>query len=131
MDDDLVAFVVAGVVFGMAVVGPRRVLRSPWIWAGGALALLMWSPYLAWQAGHGWPELAVSRSIAAGNSASSTPRALLIPEQLVLLNPWLAPVWVAGLVHLLRDPYLRWCRSIAVAWVFLAVVFVLTGGKSY
>ncbi|HET6966179.1 MAG TPA: glycosyltransferase family 39 protein [Acidimicrobiales bacterium] len=131
MDDDLVAFVMAAVVFGLLVVGPRDVLRSPWLWAGGVLALAMWSPYLVWQASHGWPELAVSRSIAAGNSGSSTPRPLLIPEQLVLLNPWLSPVWVAGLVRLVRDRTVRWCRSIGIGWLFLVVVFLVTGGKSY
>jgi hypothetical protein len=75
--------------------------------------------------------LAVSRSIAAGHSGSSQPRALLLPEQLVLVSPYLAPVWIAGLVRLFRDPGLRWCRSLAVAYVVLAAIFVVTGGKGY
>lgn len=131
LDDNLVAFVMAGVVFGIVTAGPRRTLRSPCLLAGGMVAVLMWSPYLAWQAGHGWPELTVAGSIASGHSGSSTPRTLFIPEQLILLNVWLAPVWVAGLVRLLRGRTLGWARAIGVGWAFLVVVFLVTGGKSY
>ena len=131
LDSDLVAFLMAAVVVGLLVVGPRQVLRSPWLWLGGAVAALMWSPYLLWQANHGWPQLAVSRSIAAGNSGSSQPRALLLPEQLVLLSPYVAPIWITGLVRLFRDSGLRWCRAIGVAYLALAVTFVITGAKSY
>jgi hypothetical protein len=41
------------------------------------------------------------------------------------------PVWLAGWWHLARDPALRTWRSFAVAYVVLAVVFLLTGGKPY
>lgn len=131
LDSDLVAFLMAALVAGLALAGPRELLRSPWLWVGGALAALLWSPYLVWQAAHSWPELTVSRSIAAGNSGTSQPRALLVPEQLVLLSPYLAPVWIAGLVRLLRSRILRRYRSVAVAYLLLAVVFTVTGGKSY
>jgi hypothetical protein len=40
-------------------------------------------------------------------------------------------VWIAGLVALLRRPRLRRFRLFAVAWIFLAVVFLATGGKPY
>jgi hypothetical protein len=51
--------------------------------------------------------------------------------QLVLVSPYLAPVWIVGLVRLLRDPVLGWCRSIGWSYLFLAVVFLTLGGKSY
>jgi 4-amino-4-deoxy-L-arabinose transferase-like glycosyltransferase len=131
LNNNLVAFLLGGLVVGVVVGGPRHVLRSQWLWLGSAVAVLMWSPYLWWQARHGWPQLAVSRSIAAGNSGTSQPRALLLPMQLVLLSPYLAPIWITGLVRLLRDPSLRWCRALGVAYPVLAVVFVISGGKSY
>jgi 4-amino-4-deoxy-L-arabinose transferase-like glycosyltransferase len=90
---DLVAFVMAGLL----AAGPRHVPRSPYLWIGGALALALWAPSLAWQGAHGWPELAVSRSIAAGQPGTSTPRAVFIPGQWLNLGPVLAPVRVYGL----------------------------------
>ena len=131
LDDDLVAFLIAALLGGMAIAGPRRMFRSPWLWAGGILALAMWAPYLVWQARHGWPELTVSRGIANGASGSSTPRWLFLPEQLVIISLFLAPVWIAGLVRLFRAPELRFARPIGWAYVLLAVLFLIAGGKVY
>jgi 4-amino-4-deoxy-L-arabinose transferase-like glycosyltransferase len=131
LDTDLTAFLLAGIVAGLVIVGPRLPLRSWWLYAGAVIALAMWSPYLAWQAGHGWPQLAVARSIAAGGSGTSAPWWLIVPEQLVLVPLFFAPVWITGLIRLLRDPELRWCRALGVAYPVLAVVFMATGGKPY
>lgn len=74
-------------VGAIAVVGPRRVLSSRWPWAGAAIALVLWSPNLVWQATHGWPQLALSTAIAGGGSGTSEPRWLFIPYQVVLVSP--------------------------------------------
>jgi 4-amino-4-deoxy-L-arabinose transferase-like glycosyltransferase len=125
------AFLVAAVLLGVLVAGPRSVFRSPWPWLGGALALLLWAPNLVWQASNGWPQLALAEAIAAGSSGTSEPWYLFLPFQLVLVSPLLVPVWVAGWVRLARDPGLRPWRAFAVAYVVLAAVFLLTGGKPY
>ncbi len=130
-DSDLLAFLMFAVVVGLAVVGPRRVFMSPWLYAGGLLAIAMWAPYLVWQASHGWPELTVARSIANGGSGTSAPRWLLLPEQLILVSLYLSPVWIAGLVRLVRGPALRRWRALGVAYFVLAAVFIITGGKPY
>lgn len=129
-DSDLIAFLLFAVVAGLAVAGPRRPLRSPWLYVGGAIALAMWAPYLAWQASHGWPELAIARSIASGGSGTSAPRWALLPEQVGLVG-WVSAVWAVGLVRLLRGGALRWCRALGAAFIVLAVVFTVTGGKPY
>jgi hypothetical protein len=88
----------------------------------------LWTPYLVWQALHGWPELALSSAIATGGSTSSEPWWLVLPFQVVLVAPLLVPVWVAGLVMLWRS---RTYRLFPVAYAVLAVLFTLTGGKPY
>ncbi len=128
LDKQLVAFLLAAVVAGLLLVGPRDVLRTPWPWAGGLLALALWAPHLLWQAREGWPALEVASSVAAGQSVSSEPPALFLPFQLVLVSPALVPVWVAGLVRLWRAPRLR---CLALAYPLLAAVFLATGGKPY
>ncbi|QEC48718.1 glycosyltransferase family 39 protein [Baekduia soli] len=131
LDKPLIAFLLVALGVGIAAAGPRELLRRPAPWAGAAIALVLWSPWLIWQAGHGWPQLDVSSSIASGGSSSSQPRWALLPFQLLLVSPVLAPVWIAGLVDLARRPELRPHRLFAVAWVVLAVVFLATGGKPY
>jgi 4-amino-4-deoxy-L-arabinose transferase-like glycosyltransferase len=130
-DSDLIALLMLSVVAGLVIAGPRRPFRSPWLYAGGAIALALWAPYLAWQASHGWPELAIARSIAAGGSGTSAPRWQIVPFQLVLVGVWLSPVLVAGLVALLRGGALRWCRALGVAYLVLIGVVTVTGGKPY
>ncbi|MCA0144388.1 glycosyltransferase family 39 protein [Blastococcus sp. LR1] len=125
------AFLLAGVLLGVLAGGPRPVLRSPWPWLGGLLALALWAPNLAWQATSGWPQLELAEAIASGSSGTSEPWYLFLPFQLVLVSPLLVPVWAAGLVRLARDPALRTWRSFAVAYGVLAVVFLVTGGKPY
>jgi 4-amino-4-deoxy-L-arabinose transferase-like glycosyltransferase len=131
LNKPLPAFLAAGLLAGVALAGPRRLLRNPYVWAGAAIALALWSPWIVWQAGHGWPQIDVSRSIAAGGSASSQPWWAVVPFQVLLVSPPLAPVWIAGLVKLFADPALRGVRFLACAWVVLAVVFMAAGGKPY
>ena len=131
MNKPLPAFLAAGLLAGIAVAGPPRLLRTPKVWLGAGIALLVWSPWIVWQADHGWPQIDVSRSLAARNSASSEPWWAMVPFQALLASPPLAPVWIAGLVALLRDPALREVRFIAVAWVALSVAFMASGGKPY
>jgi 4-amino-4-deoxy-L-arabinose transferase-like glycosyltransferase len=131
LDKPLPAFLALGLAAGVAVAGPRRLLRDRYVWSGAALALGLWSPWILWQAAHGWPQLDVARSIAGGGSASSQPWWAIVPFQALLAGPPLAAVWIAGLVALARDPALRDVRFVAWAWVVLAVVFMATGGKPY
>jgi hypothetical protein len=128
LNKPLPAFLAFGLLAGVAIAGPRRLLRSGWVWGGAAIALALWSPWLVWQADHGWPQLDVADSIRGGGSTSSEPWWSIVPFQLLLVSPLLSLVWIAGLVRLWRDErfrFLVWC------WVVLAVVFMATGGKPY
>jgi hypothetical protein len=131
LDNDLVAFLMVGLAVGVLVAGPRELFRSPWLWAGTAIAVALWAPYLVWQARNGWPQLDVARAIAAGGSGTSEPRWALLPYQVLMGNVWLAPFWIAGLWRLLRTPSLRWARAIGWCWVVLVLAFTVLGGKPY
>lgn len=131
LNKPLPAFLALGLLGGILISGPRRRLRDPYLWLGAALALALFAPWLIWQAEHGWPQLDVSRSIAEGESTSAEAWWAVVPFQFLLISPLLAPVWIAGLVRLLRDPTVREFRFLAWAWVILAVVFMATRGKPY
>ncbi|HEY2142514.1 MAG TPA: glycosyltransferase family 39 protein [Solirubrobacteraceae bacterium] len=131
LNKPLIAFLLAGLGLGLLIAGPRRALRSRWLWTGLIIAVVIWSPWLLWQASHGWPQLKVSSSIANGGSGSSQPRWTLLPFQFLLVSPVLAPVWIAGLVALACDDRLRPFRFFAVAWLVLVLIFLVSGGKPY
>ncbi len=131
LNKPLPAFLAVALLAGVIIVGPRELLRSPWVWAGAGVALAIWAPWLIWQAREGWPQLDVAENIAAGGSASSESRWALLPFQLLLLSPLLAGVWLVGLWRLLTDPELRAFRFLGWAWVALVVIFTVLGGKPY
>jgi 4-amino-4-deoxy-L-arabinose transferase-like glycosyltransferase len=130
LDNDLQAFLMAALVVGVVVCGPRRIFRSPWLWAGALAMFAIWSPYLVWQARHSFPELTIAHAIASGSSGTSAPRWQLIPFQFVLAGI-VSPVWVSGLARLMQAPELRWARAIPVACGVLVAVFLVEGGKPY
>jgi hypothetical protein len=108
----------------------RRLLASRWLAAGAAVAVALWAPYLAWQAGHGWPQLEIFADLRETDGGLGAGLAFP-PFQLLMTNPLLAPLWVAGVVALLRDGRARPWRPLAVAYLLLVGFYTLVGGKPY
>lgn len=131
LNKPLPAFLAVALLAGLLIAGPRSLLRSPYVWGGAVIAAALFAPFVIWQAAHGWPQLEVSASIAAGGSTSSQPWWAVIPFQFLLVSPVLAPIWITGLVRLFRTPELRDLRFLGWTWVLLAAVFMATSGKPY
>ena len=129
LNKSLIGLVVGVVVLVLLALGPREVLRSRWLAGGAVLAVLGALPYALWQVAHGLPQEQLARSIA--QSGAEGGRIGFIPFQLVLIGPLLAPVWITGLLKLIRDPALRPLRCVAAAYLMLIAVFLATGGKAY
>jgi hypothetical protein len=108
----------------------RRLLASRWLLAGAAVAVALWAPYLAWQARHGWPQLAIFADLRATDGGLGAGLAFP-PFQLLMTNPLLAPVWVVGLLALLRGGWARPWRPLAVAYLLFVAFYTLVGGKPY
>ena len=103
--------------------------RSPWLWAGAALAVALWLPNLLWQARHGWPQLELAAKIAEEEAAAN--RVELLPLQFLMVGPLLAPLWLGGLWWLLRRAEARPYRPLGLAYVVLLAIALLTGAKPY
>src|SRR5262249_48129848 len=104
-------------------------LASRWLWLGAGIAAAIGLPYLLWQARHGWPQITMAQQISGGDDEGG--RLGVVPFQLLLVNPVLVPVWVAGLVRLSRAPDARPFRAFGVAYLLLAACYLLAGGKAY
>ncbi len=123
----ILLFLGASLIAGFVLARRWDILRSPWAWAGLALAILLWAPNLAWQASNGYPQLQMAGQIGAG----SDNRVKLVPELLLLGGPLLFPISLAGAWWLLRAPASRPWRAVGLAVPILLVLVLLTGGKSY
>lgn len=122
-----VLFLALGIVVGVLATPRRRWLRTPWPWAGAAIALAMVVPNLLWQVRHGWPTIGFFGSQQTSATAESSVFEYLL-NQVFNAGPLALPVLVAGLVHLFREERFR-----GLAWTFLTVLVAVgaLGGKSY
>lgn len=126
--DNLMVMLLLGLGLGLLVSPQRAVLRTRWPWAAAAIAAIIWTPNLIWQAGHGWPQLAMASALHHENNSVADYIGGL-PGQVIYLGLLIAPLLVAGFVRIWRTPELRF---IAVA-ATLIVVYVLLWipGKTY
>src|SRR5690606_35146677 len=118
-----------GLCIGLLAVGPRRLLRDRWVWAGVGIAVLVGAPNLVYQIAHGLPQFTMAGAIAENKGDEA--RMFFVPFQFILVGPPLAAVWLAGLVGLLRRPQWRPMRSLAVAYLAVCVIVLATGGQFY
>lgn len=125
----LVVLLLISLGAALLAVGPRKVLVSKWLWAGVALALVIGSPNLVYQAQHGWPQLEMASAIAESDGADN--RITLLPFQFVLLGLFLVPIWATGVIVLWRKREWRPVRALAVAYPILLAIVFTTGGQMY
>ena len=111
------------------ITGAWRRLLSGWTVAGAAIALVIWAPHLWWQIDHGWPQLEFARALAEDEGAEN--RATLLPFQLLVVGPPLVAIVVAGWWSLWSRPSWRSVRFIALGYLVLLALLLLTGGKGY
>lgn len=126
----IVAFFLAALAVGLLFTPRLKSLGRPWLYLGALVAGLMILPNVLWQQAHGWPFLELARAGAAGKNEAMSPQAFFL-QQALYGGPWAVPVWLCGLWACLAGPKLWVSRAFAVAWLVLAVVFVLIHGKPY
>src|SRR5579863_2310964 len=87
----------AGIVVGLLFTPQRRLLATPWIWIGGAIAFLIFLPNLLWNIHHHFPFLELQENIRhSGRDVSLGPLSFFAQE-ILLMHPLTIPIWLAGL----------------------------------
>lgn len=124
----MIAFYLVALIPGILLTPLRRSFLQPWLYAGAVVALVMVAPNVWWQARHGWPFLEIGAAGTNGKNLALSPLDFFV-QQLLLIGPMAAPVWLAGLWRSARMPPAA--RIFPIAYVILFVIFVLTHGKPY
>lgn len=122
------AFFVAGVVAGVLATDSRRHLRSRWLWIGVALSIFIALPHFVWEAQHDFISLDFLRSIHERDVRIGRTQDFFLDQVRVASNPVTVPIWIAGLIALVR---LRRFRILAWMVVVPFVLFVLAKARGY
>ena len=117
----------AALVAGIALTAQRRWFAKAAFWDGVAVAGALALPSLGWQAAHGFPMIELLRNGQHGKNVVLTPAEFLV-QQLLIVGPLFAPVWIAGLVALLRRADLRF---LGYAYVLLIAIMIALHAKNY
>ncbi|HVZ30132.1 MAG TPA: glycosyltransferase family 39 protein [Asticcacaulis sp.] len=118
----------AGLFIGLLAT-ERRVLQRPAFWGGLALAAIIALPSLIWQAMHGFPFLELMAA-AKGKNADVALGPFVL-NQIFVMNPILAPLWMTGLVAPFVSNRLKDLRFIPIAYAVFFVLVRLGHGKDY
>jgi hypothetical protein len=117
-------------VAGLIISGQARLLASPWLWLGGALAFMIFLPNLVWEARHGWPQIEVVRN-GEQYKILHISGLQFVFEQVLFLQPLALPVWLAGLGWFFWGIGGRRFRFLGWAYLIVMVIFIGFHGKSY
>ena len=116
-----------GIVVGLILTRQRGDFLSPWVWLGGLVALLIFLPNLLWQYRHDWATVDFIRNLnAEAMQRVSIPE--FVAAQLLFINLFCAPVWLAGLWFYLVSKRGRDFR--VLGWVFATIAVLLLVAKS-
>jgi 4-amino-4-deoxy-L-arabinose transferase-like glycosyltransferase len=102
----------------------RRWFASPWLWAGGALALVAFSPVLLWNHEHNWASFRFQFGRLADTGLTPSHLAEYVGSQIALLNPFIAVFAALAIPLWLRGSTIRWRRAIGFSLATVAPLFL-------
>src|SRR5215212_956567 len=103
-------------VVGLLLTADRRLMFNRWFVLAGAIAFLIFLPNLLWEIRHHFPHLEQLANIRRNHRDVQMNPIVFLLWDVLLANPAAAPIWIAGLVSLLRGSLKRY-RPIGLAWI--------------
>jgi hypothetical protein len=120
-----------GIAAGLLATPQRSLLRSRWFWLGAAVALLIFLPNLLWNIREGFPFFELQRAIREDRRNVSLSPLQFLMQQIVMLLPVSAPVWVGGLGWLLLARDVRRYRALGIAYLVMFALLLALDGRVY
>ena len=119
------------IIVGLLFTSQRRAFLSRWVWLAGLAALLIFLPNLLWNIHYHWPFLELMHNIRASGRDVRLPAGQFLVQQMMIVSPFTAPIWIIGVIALLLWPKLRSYRSLGWSYLVCYGIFFILHGKSY
>ena len=124
-------FFAAALLLGLLLTPQRKLLWTPWLLAGGGVALLIILPNLLWNIHHHWPFLELMRNIRASGRDVALPPLKYLGQQALMMAPQTLPFWLSGLGFYFFSRRAAAYRTFGWAFVLTITFFMLMHGKDY
>ncbi len=122
-----VLFLGAGIFVGLVITN-RQWFATRWPYIVGAIALLIFLPYVWWNAQNDWAHLEFIQQ-ASSTKYSGLNAISFIKSQLFFLNPLATPLWISGLFAFFLFTPLK--KYSLIAWIYLtALIILIVNGTS-
>jgi hypothetical protein len=123
-------FFIAAMALGLLLTRHRRMYLARWPWLGALIAFVIILPAIIWQAAHNFP---IAEYWLAYSSYKTVRVGALefILMQVIGVNLFLLPVWIAGLCYFLFSREGKRYRLLGVIFGILFLIFLFTGAKMY
>ncbi len=122
-----------GLAFGIGLVltQDRKVFLKKEVWFGGLIAFLIFLPNLIWQYQNDWATLELLQNVQkTGKNVVLAPHEFFF-QQVFILLPLTAPVWLAGVWYLLFDKSEKRFRTLGLAYLVTLLLMILLKAKNY
>jgi hypothetical protein len=126
-----IGVVAFALVVGLLLTPQRKLLFTPWLLAGGGVALLIFLPNLLWNIHHHWPFFELMRNIRASGRDIALPPPAFIKQQIFMMSPQTFPFWLAGLLFYFFGRAAKAYRAFGWAFAITIGFFMMAHGKDY
>ena len=118
-------------VVGLIFTPDRKLFADKYFWLAGGIAFLIFLPNLIWQYQNDWATLELLQNVQkTGKNVVLAPHEFIF-QQIFILFPLTAFVWLAGVWYLLFDKSGKWFRSLGVAYLVTLLLMILLKAKHY
>ena len=121
----------SALIAGLLLTSQRRLLFTPWLLLGGAIAFLIFLPNLIWNVQNHWPFLELMRNVRATGKDVLLPPGQYLLQQVLMMNPASFPFWFGGLLFYFFSRDAKRYRVFGWAFVIAILFFMITHGKDY
>lgn len=126
-----IAVFALALLLGLLLTRQRKLLFTPWLFAGGAVALLIFLPNLIWNIQHHWPFLELMHNIRVTGKDIAYPPAAYFAQQVMMMNPFSFPFWFGGLIFYFFSRAAESFRACGWAFLLTFAFFLVSHGKDY
>ena len=128
---DTEVFFLVALLVALLLTPQRRILASRWFGVAMAIIVALALPNLLWQIHYHWPTLEWLVDVSKSNKDVKLGPLAFLVAQVMMLNPFTAPLWISGVVWLLTAKAARPVRFLGVLYPVFLLLMMALHAKDY